>query len=69
MIRRYVRTLYPGFGVYRCIEHEDGEPYDKRQWDVGASELPEEIRLAAEALRGSFPAYVEWPVSAQEQKL
>lgn len=55
--RRYVRNDH-GDG-YRWCE-TDGR-WDVRQGSVDASELPDDVRAAADARCGWSPPYVEWP--------
>mgnify|MGYP003333163162 CR=1 FL=1 len=66
--RRYVRR--DGNGVYYWAEvgtsahaQTNGawHRYDYRQGIVDPSELPDDVRDAADALCGYFPSYVDWP--------
>lgn len=57
---RYVRANVKG-GDYSWCEVGDDRRYDLRQGLVDAHELPDDIRRAADRLRGTSPGYVEWP--------
>ena len=59
---RYVRANVKG-GDYSWCEVGDDRRYDLRQGLVTAEELPDDIRAAADALRGTWPGYVDWPLT------
>ncbi len=59
---RYVRLSLPGEqGAYRWVEVGEDPRYNVREGNAEAHELPEEVRAGADARKGLFPAYVEWP--------
>lgn len=57
--KRYVRAL--GDGRYFWCEVGDDRTVDLRQGLCSARDLNPTLRAAAEARRGYFPSYVEWP--------
>jgi len=61
-----VRARYVGKwtvdGPFRFCEVGDDRRYDIRQGTVDADDLPESVRLAAEARAGYIPCYVDWPL-------
>lgn len=59
---RYVRANIKN-GDYSWCEVGSDPRWDLRQGLALAEEIPEEIRAAADALRGTWPGYVEWPIS------
>lgn len=56
---RYVRAS--AYGIYFWCEVGDDRRYDIRQGTVEPQELPEAVKAAADALRGTWPGYVDWP--------
>lgn len=59
ILKRYVRT--DGGRYFWCEVGED-RMYDLRQGRCEPSDLPISVIEAAEARRGHFPSYVEWPL-------
>jgi hypothetical protein len=60
--RRYVRAVIGEPGQYRwCEVNQHWPQWDMRQGSVRAQELPEAVRVAADARLGWSPSYVEWP--------
>lgn len=45
-----------------CIQNADKPEYDVMQGICTWDELPPEVRAAADARCGHWPAYVEWPL-------
>jgi hypothetical protein len=56
---RYVRN---SGGEYLFCEVGQDRRYDIRQGTVSGRELPDDVRKAADARRGLWPSYVEWPL-------
>lgn len=57
--RRYVRANIKN-GDYSWCEVGDDRRWDLRQGLVAAEDLPDDIRAAADALRGTWLGYVDW---------
>ena len=57
---RYVRAS--ACGIYFWCEVGDDRRFDIRQGTVEPSELPEAVKAAADALAGTWPGYVSWPL-------
>ena len=62
VLARYVRANIKN-GDYSWCEVGDDRRYDLRQGLVAADELPDDIRAAADALRGAWPGYVDWKMT------
>lgn len=62
VLARYVRANVKG-GDYSWCEVGTDRRYDLRQGIVAAEELPEPIKAAADKLRGTWPGYVDWPLT------
>ncbi len=60
--KRYVRADHGG-GYSWCETSSLASWYDLRQGTAEPDEIPEDIRAAADARLGYFPAYVEWPTA------
>lgn len=58
---RYVRANIKN-GDYSWCEVGSDPRWDLRQGLANADELPDDIRAAADALRGTWPGYVDWPM-------
>lgn len=59
ILRRYVRRSSDG---YQFCEVGQDRRYDLRQGTVEADEIPEAIRIKADALKGQYFGYVDWPI-------
>ena len=59
IMRRYARCGPDG---YEFCEVGKDRRYDLRRGTVEPNELPEAIRLKADALKGQYFAYVDWPI-------
>ena len=57
---RFVRTVKPGVEYAWCVRDAVDHRYDVQQGFCEASDVPENIRKAADARYGSTPSYVEW---------
>lgn len=64
--RRYVRAEV-AFDGYRWCEVGDDKRYDIRQGTCDTADLPDDVRRAADALRGQTFAYVDWPPTIVER--
>ena len=60
VIKRYV--MHAMDGSYCFCEVGQDRRFDLRQGTVMAAELPDSVREAADARKGYWPAYVEWPL-------
>lgn len=58
VLRRYVCHGHDG---YQFCEVGADRRYDLRQGTVDSSEIPETVKAAADARKGYWPPYVEWP--------
>lgn len=59
---RFVRRNAVGVGYSWC-EVDRQSRYDLRQGTANASDLPDDIRKAADDLRQQYFGYVEWPIT------
>lgn len=59
-VKRYVQNA--GKLGYKWIEQDqDRKRFDVRQGTVDATELPPDVKAAADAREGFYPSYVDWP--------
>lgn len=61
--QRYVKPSPFTPGEFIFCEVGDDRRFDLRQGTVDHSELPEDVRSAAEAQRGQAFGYVVWPLT------
>ncbi len=59
-LKRYVRKDVTGAGYSWCEKQRESR-WDYAQGTCEASDLSEEIRAAADAQRGQYFGYVDWP--------
>ena len=59
-LKRYVRRDAIGDGYSWC-EKQTKSRYDRAQGTCAADDLPEAVRIAADAQRGQAFGYVDWP--------
>lgn len=58
---RMVRRNAIGSGYRWCEQSSVNPRYDVAQGTCEASDLPDDVRAAADALQGQFFGYVRWP--------
>lgn len=58
---RFVRTVRLGTEYAWCIRDKFDHRYDVQQGFCDASDLPVNVRKAADARHGTSPSYVGWP--------
>ena len=66
--KRYVRRSSAAGGYDFCEVGEDRR-YDVRQGTVEPDELPDSVRNAADELRKTSCAYVDWPFGVETKDL
>lgn len=64
--QRYVRRDPIGDGYTWCEQWAKNKAYDLRQGTCDASDLPDDVRAAADAQRKQYFGSVEWPLSAPQ---